>query len=163
VVASDCLCDLVIYVYNYFSASASTNSSPIQTISYTEFYQQIAEKNVKQATFIGQTEIDGTLKTATKGQTQFRVYQLPNGDSQLPQLLRNSGATFTYQPPADNSFWLSILINFLPWLVLIGAFLFFTRRATQGQQGIFSFGKSRAKLILEDRPSTTFADVAGVD
>jgi len=154
---------LVIYVYNYFSASASTNSSPIQTISYTEFYQQIAEKNVKQATFIGQTEIDGTLKTATKGQTQFRVYQLPNGDSQLPQLLRNSGATFTYQPPADNSFWLSILINFLPWLVLIGAFLFFTRRATQGQQGIFSFGKSRAKLILEDRPSTTFADVAGVD
>lgn len=157
---------LVIYVYNYFSASASTNSSPVQTISYTEFYQQIAAKNVKQATFIGQTEIDGTLKTAiasTKGQTQFRVYQLPNGDPQLPQLLRDSGATFTYQPPADNSFWLTILINFLPWLVLIGAFLFFTRRATQGQQGIFSFGKSRAKLILEDRPSTTFADVAGVD
>ncbi len=37
------------------------------------------------------------------------------------------------------------------------------RRATQSQQNIFSFGKSQAKLILEDRPSTTFADVAGVD
>jgi cell division protease FtsH len=42
-------------------------------------------------------------------------------------------------------------------------FIFIARRATQSQQNIFSFGKSRAKLVLEDRPSTTFADVAGVD
>jgi cell division protease FtsH len=41
--------------------------------------------------------------------------------------------------------------------------LFLTRRASQNQQNIFNFGRSRAKLILEDRPSTTFADVAGVD
>ncbi len=46
---------------------------------------------------------------------------------------------------------------------MIGVFFFIARRATQGQQNIFSFGKSRAKLVLEDRPSTTFADVAGVD
>jgi len=55
------------------------------------------------------------------------------------------------------------LIAFLPWVFLIAIFIFISRRASQGQQGIFSFGKSRAKLILEDRPSTTFADVAGVD
>src|SRR5258708_13174896 len=58
---------------------------------------------------------------------------------------------------------MNVLITFLPWVFLIGIFIFISRRATQGQQGIFSFGKSRAKLILEDRPSTTFADVAGVD
>ena len=46
---------------------------------------------------------------------------------------------------------------------MIGIFFFIARRATQGQQNIFSFGKSRAKVVLEDRPSTTFADVAGVD
>ncbi len=71
--------------------------------------------------------------------------------------------TVITQPAQDNSFWLNILIAFLPWVFLIAIFIFISRRASQGQQGIFSFGKSRAKLILEDRPSTTFADVAGVD
>ncbi len=154
---------LVIYVYNYFSATTTNTTSQTLDLSYTQFYQQIAAKNIKSATFVGQTDINGTLNAPVKNLTQFHVYQLPNGDPQLPQVLRSSGAEFTYKPPADNSFWLTILINFLPWIVLVGAFLFFTRRATQGQQGIFSFGKSRAKLILEDRPSTTFADVAGVD
>jgi cell division protease FtsH len=46
---------------------------------------------------------------------------------------------------------------------VIGIFLIIMRRATQSQQNIFSFGKSKAKMLLEDRPTTTFADVAGVD
>src|SRR5207245_4232803 len=66
-------------------------------------------------------------------------------------------------PPTANIFWLYILIAFLPFIVLIAIFVFIFRRATQGQQNIFSFGKSRAKVVLGDRPSTTFAEVAGVD
>ncbi|HZR40319.1 MAG TPA: ATP-dependent zinc metalloprotease FtsH [Ktedonobacteraceae bacterium] len=155
---------LVVYIYNYFSATSSSNNTPQRVeLSYTEFYHQISAKNVKTATFIGSTDITGELNTPVRNQTQYHVYQLPNPDQQLPQVLINSGAKVVYQPPPDNSFWLTVLINILPWLFLIGLFIFFTRRATQGQQGIFSFGKSRAKLILEDRPSTTFADVAGVD
>ena len=88
---------------------------------------------------------------------------MPNGDNQLPQLLLSKGAVVISQPPQDNSFWLNLLIALIPWVLVIGLFVFLTRRAGQGQQGIFSFGKSRAKLILEDRPTTTFADVAGVD
>jgi cell division protease FtsH len=94
---------------------------------------------------------------------------MPFNDTGLISALQSNkptcAATTTVisQQPADNSFWLNILLGLLPWVFLIGIFFFLTRRATQGQQGIFSFGKSRAKLILEDRPSTTFADVAGVD
>src|SRR6202021_2429868 len=83
--------------------------------------------------------------------------------NQLPQDLILSGAKVTSQTAPDNSLWLTLLTVILPWVLLLGLIFFFSRRATQGQQGIFSFGKSRAKLILEDRPSTTFADVAGVD
>jgi cell division protease FtsH len=155
---------LAVYIYNFFSSSAATNNAPSRDpITYTGFYQQIQAKNIKTATFIGQTEIQGQFNTPVNGYTQYDLTQLANGDPQLPQLLINSGAQVVYQPPADNSFWLSILINFVPWIFLIGLFLFISRRASQGQQGIFSFGKSRAKLILEDRPTTTFADVAGVD
>src|SRR5579885_1923970 len=155
---------LVIYVYNYFSTTTGNQNTPQAVeLTYTEFYDQIGQKNVKSATFIGQTDITGELNTPVRGMTEYHVVQLPNGDPQLIPLLRESGAKFTYKAPPDNSFWLTILVNVLPWVFLIGLFVFFSRRATQGQQGIFSFGKSRAKLILEDRPSTTFADVAGVD
>ncbi len=156
---------LGIYIFNYFNASSSSTTTPTSVdLTYTQFYQQINDKNVKTATFIGQTDIEGTLNTPVNGQTQYHVVQLPAGnDDQLPQKLINSGATVVYKPPPDNGFWLNILITFVPWILLIGLFIFFSRRATSGQQGIFSFGKSRAKLILEDRPSTTFADVAGVD
>ena len=155
---------LAFYIYNYFSNStANTNTPNADQITYTDFYQQIQAHNIKTATFIGQNTIQGQFSTPVNGYSQYQLTQLANGDPQLPQYLINNGAQVIYQPPPDNSFWLSLLINFVPWLFLIGLFFFISRRATQGQQGIFSFGKSRAKLILEDRPSTTFADVAGVD
>jgi cell division protease FtsH len=154
---------LVVYIYNYFSSSSQTSTPKVDNISYSQFYQEIRDKNIKTAVFVGQTYIEGQFNTPVDGYSQYQLAQLANGDPQLPQLLINSGATVSYQPPADNSFWVNILINVLPWVLLIGFFLFLSRRATQGQQGVFSFGKSRAKLILEDRPSTTFADVAGVD
>src|SRR5258708_3526779 len=88
---------------------------------------------------------------------------MPNGDDQLSKVLIDKGVTVSSQPAQDNSFWFNLLIAFVLWILVIALFIFLSRRAGQGQQGIFSFGKSRAKLILEDRPSTTFADVAGVD
>jgi len=155
---------LVIYIYNYFNNSnSSNNTSQRVELTYSDFYTQINEQNVKSATFIGSNDIQGDLKTPVKGATAYHVVQLPNGDPQLAQLLIKNGAVVAYQAPTDNSFWINLLIYILPWAFFIGIFFFLSRRATQGQQGIFSFGKSRAKLILEDRPSTTFADVAGVD
>src|SRR5207244_13248844 len=66
--------------------------------------------------------------------------------------------------PIPNNGFLIVLLNFLPHILVFGFFFFIARRATQSQQqSIFSFGKSRAKVVLADRPGTTFADVAGVD
>jgi cell division protease FtsH len=157
---------LVVYIYSIFNNNNNnTNNSQRTNLDYSVFYNQVIQKNVKDVTIIGTTDIIGDLKQPIQGQkqTQFHVNQLPNPDPNLPQILANNGVQFTYQNPPDNSLWLNILEVIVPWLLLIGLFFYFTRRASQGQQGIFSFGKSRAKLILEDRPSTTFADVAGVD
>jgi cell division protease FtsH len=90
------------------------------------------------------------------------VALLPQGDPTLTQLLVQQQVQFSAKPVANNDFVL-LLLNLLPWVLLIGAFIFIARRATQSQQNIFSFGKSRAKMVLEDRPTTTFGDVAGVD
>jgi len=155
---------LAIYAYQFVASTTNTaNTPPTDELSYSAFYNQIQQGNIKSAKFIGTTDIQGDFKTPVDGHTQYHVVQLPNGDPQIESLLIQKGATVVNSPPADTNFFFNLLINFLPWIFLIGLFIFFSRRATQGQQGIFSFGKSRAKLILEDRPSTTFADVAGVD
>jgi len=154
---------LGIYAYSYLNPANTSNTSNRDELTYSSFYSQIYDNNIKTAVFNGQTDITGQFKNPVGQYTQYHVIQLPNGDNQLPQLLLSKGAVVISQPPQDNSFWLNLLIALIPWVLVIGLFVFLTRRAGQGQQGIFSFGKSRAKLILEDRPTTTFADVAGVD
>ena len=147
---------LIVYIYNYFNSTLNSNSSSQVEFTYTEFYKQVEQKNVKSATFIGSSDITGELKTPVNRQKQYHVYQLPYPDPLLPQKLTDSGAVVKVANAPDNSLWLNLLIGVLPWVFLIGAFFFLTRRASQGQQGIFSFGKSRAKLILEDRPEYDF-------
>src|SRR5256714_12946370 len=154
---------LGIYAYSYLNPANNSNTSNRDELTYSAFYSQINDGNIKTAVFNGQTDITGQFQHPVGQYTQYHVIQLPNGDNQLPQLLLSKDAVVISQPPQDNSFWLNLLIALIPWVLVIGLFVFLTRRAGQGQQGIFSFGKSRAKLILEDRPTTTFADVAGMD
>jgi len=161
------------YLFQYFfSQNASTNNANVIEIPYSTFYQQVQAGNVKDVTFQGQDATGNFYKSVTvtdpstgvgKSGTSFHFTQLPNGDQNLTTLLNNNHVTYTAKPPPDNNALLSILINFLPFILIIGVFFFIARRATQSQQNIFSFGKSKAKVILEDKPSTTFADVAGVD
>ncbi len=166
---------LGIFFFQIFNSNSSSNAPQHAELKYSELYNQIKQGNVKSVTITGTTDITGTFCQPVNNFNDFHVVQLPNGDPNLVPALTDP-KNKDYQKPTcadstivvtqaaqDNSFWLNILIAFLPWVFLIPIFIFISRRASQGQQGIFSFGKSRAKLILEDRPSTTFADVAGVD
>jgi cell division protease FtsH len=160
------------YLFQYFFNGGSSSSSPNAIeIPYSTFIQQVQAGNVKDVVFQGQ-DVNGDFKTAVnladvngsaKQGATFHFTQLANGDPNLIKLLNTSGVTYQARPASDNSLLVTILFNVLPWVALILLFLFVIRRATQGQQNIFSFGKSKARMVLEDRPSTTFADVAGVD
>jgi len=161
---------LGIWLFGFFNNASNNSSSPQRLdMPYSEFYQQIDKGNIKTATITGSTDITGDFCTPVQNQKSFHVTQMPFNDTNLITALTSNkptcavSTTVISQQPVDNSFWVNILIWVVPLAFIIGLFFFFTRRAGQGQQGIFSFGKSRAKLILEDRPSTTFADVAGVD
>jgi cell division protease FtsH len=77
---------------------------------------------------------------------------------------KQKGIDFTFEK--DSSEWVNILIGFLPWLLIIGAWVLIMRKF-QGQgggsRGIFTFGKSKAKLISQSGTKITFKDVAGAD
>ncbi len=159
------------YLIQLFSPSSSSSNPNAIEIPYSTFIQKVQAGNVKDVIFSGQdangdfnsqqtiVDANGTIKTGTT----FHFTQLANGDPNLTTLLNKYHVTYSAKAASDNSVLFSVLINFVPWILVIAVFFFIARRATQGQQNIFSFGKSRAKVVLEDRPSTTFADVAGVD
>jgi cell division protease FtsH len=162
---------LIIWgLFQYFSQSSNTTPKDLLEVPYSTFYQQVQQDNVQNVVFQGQ-DANGTFKNAitVSGSNNglpsknFHFTQLPNGDPTLIPLLNKHHVNYEAKVVSDNNFFLNLLINLLPWVLIIAVFVFIARRATQSQQNIFSFGKSRAKVILEDRPSTTFADVAGVD
>ena len=154
-----------------FGQSSDMSGQPVGEVPYSAFYQQVQAGNVKDATFQGQ-DITGEFKNAlsltdANGNpvltTQYHLTQLPNGDPNLVALLNRYHVQYQAKPVAGNNSLLNIFVGFLPLLLVFGLIFFFARRATQSQQNIFSFGKSKAKVVLADRPGTTFADVAGVD
>ena len=161
---------LVWGLFQYFSQSSNTTPKDLLEVPYSTFYQQVQQDNVQNVVFQGQ-DANGTFKNAITvpgnnnglPSKNFHFTQLPNGDPTLIPLLNQHHVNYEAKVVSDNNFFLNLLINLLPWVLIIAVFVFIARRATQSQQNIFSFGKSRAKVILEDRPSTTFADVAGVD
>jgi len=157
-------------IFQYLTQGSSTGGQNAVTVTYTQFISEVKNHNVKDVTFQG-TQVTGdfnnpvTVNDPTNGpqtSSQFQFTQIPTGDPTLPQLLNQYHVSYKAIPLPNYSFW-DIVMSLGPWILILAVFFFIFRRASQSQQNIFSFGKSRGKQILEDRPTTTFADVAGVD
>jgi cell division protease FtsH len=154
------------------SLSSGSGTSGACTLSYGTFYQHLQAGQVKDVTIQGD-QATGTLKqpitcpTNTSTTTASFQTTIPTNDqtllAQLDTQVRTTGLRYTVQSSSSSNVWLTVLINLLPWLLFGGLIFYFLRRAGRTQQNVFGFGKSRAKLITGDRPSTTFADVAGVE
>jgi len=77
--------------------------------------------------------------------------------------LQKKGIKVLYQKPEQNSFWVTVLVQYLPLVFLFLLFFFFMRQLQAGGGKAMSFGKSKAKLMTENHNKVTFADVAGID
>ena len=131
---------LGIFLYQFFNNNTNSNTPKSDELNYSDFYNQIIAGNVKSVTITGTTDITGffcqSVTNSTGNFDQFHVVQLPNGDPNLVPILTdpqnkdyhkpNCADTITVitQPAQDNSFWLNILIAFLPWVFLIAIFVF---------------------------------------
>ncbi|MFM7666487.1 MAG: ATP-dependent zinc metalloprotease FtsH, partial [Actinomycetota bacterium] len=103
-------------------------------------------------------QITGTLTDGREFVTTGSI-SLSDADEQL---LKTKGVDYDYSTPTGN-FFTNLIPIFLPFLLIMGFFIWMQRRA-MGQAGnIMSIGRSRAKPYQADKPSTTFADVAGYE
>jgi len=154
---------LSISLFQYYSRS----TRDVLTITYTEFMQQLEESNVKKVTLV-EKDIQGEFarkisRTTGKQTGDFGKFDLhiPFEDPSLLDKLEAKNVEIDAEPPRTN--WSAIILTSLPWLILIVFWLFMLRQMQGGPKGLFSFGKSKAKLLSGDRPKVTFQDVAGAD
>ena len=158
----------VIIVNVFFSNPQPTSVA----LSYTQFEQQVRDSNVVSISSTGDAITGETKKAVSPGTgqpsaTHFTT-QIPSfAGAGLESLLEAHKVTVSAQNPnAATPLWETLLLDFGPALLLIGGFLYLSRRAAgmSGSGGILGqFGQSRARLYTAERPPTTFADVAGID
>ncbi|MHB8958037.1 MAG: ATP-dependent zinc metalloprotease FtsH [Candidatus Limnocylindrales bacterium] len=93
----------------------------------------------------------------------FTTIVPPSGDPALLPLLLAHGVSITAQDTSTGSVLGTLVSSLLPVLLLIGFLVYMGRQAQRSQQGIFKFGSSKARVYDAERPTITFADVAGED
>src|SRR5271167_3067013 len=141
-------------VYRTFSEARSASS---QDISFSQLLTEVDQNHVRDVVIQG-PEIHGTF---TNG-SSFQTYA-PN-DPTLVSRLYNGKVSITAKPPGDNVPWfVSLLVSWLPFIALIGVWIFLSRQMQGGAGKAMGFGKSRAKMLTEAHGRVTFEDVAGVD
>ncbi len=143
----------MIALFNIFSKPPQ--GKPTEII-YSDFTEAVARGDVVEVKIQGHS-IAGKFKNAKTFDT------FAPDDAALLEMLRAKQVKITVQPPEQSSWWMSIFISWFPMLLLIIVWVFFMRQMQGGGAKAMSFGKSRAKLMLESKNKITFKDVAGIE
>jgi cell division protease FtsH len=146
---------LLLALFTLFQNPGQRASST--DISFTQLLTEVDKHNVRDVVIQG-PDIHGTF---TNG-SSFQTYA-PN-DPTLVKRLYDGNVQITAKPPGDNVPWfVSLLVSWLPFIALIGVWIFLSRQMQGGAGKAMGFGKSRAKMLTEAHGRVTFEDVAGVD
>ena len=145
---------LILALFNLFSGGQNTMSS--RSLSYSEFVQRVESGDVSTVT------LDGEKVMFRGGDGQDYITIVPQGTEVTERLLNNK-VTVNARPQEQSGFT-TLLMTFLPFLLLIGVWIYFMNRMQGGGKGgAMGFGKSKAKLLTEKHGRVTFDDVAGID
>ena len=146
---------LALVLFMIFSVFSKQYRSDPEII-FSEFMAAVERGDVREVVIQGH-HIQGKYKNGD----QFRTFE-PD-DPELVKSLRDKNVKIAAKPDDESPWYMVLLVNWLPMLLLIGVWIFFMRQMQVGGGKAMSFGKSRAKLLTENQHRVTFSDVAGVD
>ncbi len=145
----------LLLVVTLFSNAGQTTGAAIR---YSDFRTAVAEGEVQDVQ-MGAELITGTLKNGEP----FSTVPVPN-DTEITKLMEDNSVRFTGKAREGQNVLLFILLNSLPFLLILGIAFFALRQVQKGGGGgAMGFGKSKAKLLTERSGKVTFNDVAGID
>jgi cell division protease FtsH len=144
---------LVIFIVDKLLLSPPSS----QTLSYSQFYDKVSDHQVKKVTISGR-DISGELND----QASSKFTTTAPDDRDLIPVLRKNKVEITAVNNQSTPL-IGYVFQFVPFIIMALLLIFILRQAQSGGSQALSFGRSRAKLLSENRPKVTFADVAGVD
>ncbi len=146
---------MMIMLYNIFNQQQVGQQVDV---GYSEFLAMVEDDRIQSVVIQGQD-----LYLTDGSGARYKSFAPDDGE--LISFLRSNGVTIKAKPPAENSWFMSIIVSWLPMIVLIGVWIFFMRQMQGGAGGgkAMSFGKSRARLLDDKGAKVTFADVQGID
>ena len=147
---------LLILVLVFAAKFFGSMPSDARNISYKEFREYLKTGEIAEGMVVGESEFHGTLYNGGRF-----VVNLGPIDAATKREWEEMGLDFRFKEKPFQ--WYNLMLSFLPWLLFIAFWLFMLRQMQGGARGLFSFGKSRAKLLMEEKEKTTFRDVAGAD
>lgn len=146
---------LLLALFTLFQSPGQRSGQDV--IPFSQLLTEVDAGRVRDVVIQG-PEIHGTFI----GGQNFQTYA-PN-DPTLVSKLYGKGVQITARPQQDSVPWfVTLLVNWLPFILLIGAWIFLSRQMQGGAGKAMGFGKSRAKMLTEAHGRVTFEDVAGVD
>ena len=164
---------IILLVFLVMTLFKGTEGTRVE-LTFTEYQQLLTSGQIASATIkkseLTNYDFEGELKkpsTVVRGGKEITFQKftltLPFIDSSVIQEWTKQDIRFSIVK--DDNTWFNALVSFLPWVLLLGVWLIIMRRmqGNAGPRGIFTFGKSRAKMLNEGAPKVTFLDVAGAD
>src|ERR1700731_3436298 len=155
---------IVLIIVLFFRSPSDTRSVNVSTI-LTDIRTDNS-KNLQDTLDVGSTTI-----TLTRGPDGSKEEANINDTFDITTVLKDNGINYTnnhllvlqYDAPSAVGAWLNILVGLIPFILIAGLLIFMMRQAQGSNNQAMSFGKSRARMFMGNKPTITFQDVAGVE
>jgi cell division protease FtsH len=152
---------VVILIMAFVMKVLEQKNIQAKQINFSNFITAVEAGNVKEVTFQGENAIQGKFKEGYENGSYFEL--TGNTGDETFRILKTAGIVPNYKKEEKQGFLATLLINWLPMILLFLFFFFFLRQLQSGGGKAMSFGKARAKMLTENDKRMTFVDVAGVE
>ena len=143
----------MILLFNLFNTPPRQGE---EELIFSDFMARV-EKGDMSEVVIKENHLTGVLKDGVK----FKTYSASYPD--LIKNLRDKNIKITVKPPDENPWYITFLMTWGPFVFILALWIFFMRQMQMGGNKALSFGKSKARLLSEDKKKVTFSDVAGIE
>ena len=143
----------MILLFNLFTVPSH---APEEPVIFSEFMTHLERGEISKVT-MRDSQISAVLKDGTK----ISTYTIEYPD--LVKALRENGVQIEAKPPDESPWYITFLVTWGPFVLFLGLWFFLMRQMQIGGNRALSFGKSRARMLTEEKKKITFADVAGID
>ncbi len=143
----------MILLFNLFSVPTH---APEEDVIFSEFMAKLDKGDIEKV-IIKANHISAVLKDKTR----IRTYSAEYPD--LVKVLRERDVQIEVKPPDESPWYITFLVTWGPFVLFLGLWFFLMRQMQIGGNKALSFGKSRARMLTEERKKVTFSDVAGID